>query len=296
MEKPPRDSNNDLVYVGIVIVAAGVVTFLASIDAFNLFGCKGRDCHSVDPGLAQAIAGAVAALLTVLALVAASRAIAVSEQHFDIEQRPLVTPFRADDAASDERRIVPMQPRPVRVAPAGAYIERLDDQVAERVAFSLPYRNIGRGVARIDGLRIHPRNVHEHDGRVHEIAREGIFVAAESDGRVWFNVELNLDTAWIADVLRKGQLPIEDQGLQARFDIDFVYTDIRGRNPQVTRFLVRPRYGSAFEQASDSDAASWYAEGARHFDGRVNPQVQDPPKPKARADRATAQSAAGGST
>jgi hypothetical protein len=262
-----------------LIVLVGLILFLLSIPAY------GR----VEPEVAQAISGGVAALLTVSALFAANRALEASEQHFDIEQRPLLAPLRPEDHSEEPLRVVPMAPQPVKVAPTGVYIERLSDGPTTWLAFSIPYRNIGKGIARVARFRIHPRNVHQYDGLSRDLEVEHVLLAGESEGRTWFNIRREDAAEWVFDVIERGRRPVLDQGRQARLDIDVLYTDVRRRNPQVTRLLVRPRLGSTFASERSDDQAAWYAEGARYYEGDINPPVQSAPTDQERADRERAQ-------
>ena len=223
----------------------------------------------LDADTAQAIATSAAAVLTVLALFAAYEAMTISERHFDIEQRPLLSNVRPHDQDETALRAVPMAPHPVRVAPAAMYVGTIPGDIVasgvEQLALSFPYRNIGKGVARVTGVRLRARETLGVDQPVYQRDIEHVVIAGESDARTWLNVKRSPATEWLFEAEARTDEQPPHQAAQVRFDIELLYTDIQGRSPQITALLARPRTASSYG-VQGGDAGRWYVEAARFFE------------------------------
>jgi len=252
-----------LTICGAGIVVAAFVAFALSLHPFDLLCGDQRPCdHTIDSGLAQAIAAGAAGLLTVLAIFAANHAIRASEAHFEVEQRPLLVAISPSQAGTTPV-LAPMAPYPVSLPnDATAFVAFSRD--GSKVYFSMPFQNLGRGLAQLQSVRLRARNVHQYDGRSVTVRDTASYCAPEQRSRVWFHVERNTEDEWVFDVIRRGAKAIAHQGLQARFDVDLVYCDATGRNSHVAQLLLRPSYGSPFVP-SHEDPRLWYAEGTRHW-------------------------------
>jgi hypothetical protein len=143
-------------------------------------------------------------------------------------------------------------------------------------------------------VRLRPRNTEQVAVQEGHQEFVDLYLPAKDTGRLWFNVSRQSDTEWVFEVVKRGALDIREAGLQARLDIDFIYTNALGESPMTARLLFRPTYGSSFF-AESWHTKFWYAEGTRHRQGTEDAPVEHPPEgktPEAIDARAAAQNAA----
>jgi hypothetical protein len=208
----------------------------------------------------------MASLLTVLAIVAGTRALSISQHHFAIEQRPLIGHIAPREAG--DRVAIPMAPRARTVSPPGVYIGRIPADMTgsgtELLAVSVPFENIGKGVASLTEIRLRPRSFRPGEGLLHTRSMENSFVAPERPARRWFNVPRGDQTEWLFELFDQAEAAASP-GARPRIDIELVYTDSLGLNPQVAVLLALPRVGSEVFEPQPGDDANWYVEGVRYF-------------------------------
>jgi hypothetical protein len=192
--------------------------------------------------LATAGGTLVLAIATFGSVRSANRAARAAEQALLVNLRPVLAPSRFDDP---EQNITWGDDHWTHLPGGFAGVE-LTDTV---IYLSIPLRNVGNGIAVLNGWHAHPWNGTDEHVSIDDFRAQQRSLYVPSNDVAFWQGAFRDPSAPEFEVFRELILRRE------RFAIDLLYSDHEGGQPAVTRFGVNP--------AESSDG--WVAAGSKHW-------------------------------